>query len=613
MIPQNEIQDFLHHLDEAMIITQLDDSGKERISFMNEAVKEFIDLKTQGSLDGFDFKNYLVKEDLARFSNFFSKLSINHNRQKIQLRILSKEKVFLWIELGIYCQNNEKSNGLLYVLRGIDNEIQSEQLLKQSELKHRLLFTKANDAIFILQNLKIVDCNEKTLEMFESPGYSGISGKQLHQFMPEMQEGGSDSILNFHLLILETLKGKSNFFSWTFTKFSGLQFETEVSLSVFELGSDQFIQVIVRDITARKKAEQEALRAKTAEKANLALQNEIQVRIQAEQKLKSAQQYTKNIIESSLDTIVASDKEGTITDFNNAAQKAFGYSKNEAIGMGVWNLFAEKDQSEAVLKQIISTGFYTGEILCNTRSGIKFVGYLSASLLKNEIGTSVGTVGVVKDISYLKKSEIELKKNVEQKEVLIKEVHHRVKNNLQVINSILKLQSAYISDKKALIAMEECQNRIKSMAFIHESLYQSNDLSKVDFSEYLKTLCNNLLYSYHSNNTKIGLVLDVAAVSLSLDTAISCGLIVNELFSNALKYAFKDQKVGEIKVSLKASKTEHILMVEDNGSGIPVKVDYTNSPSLGFRLVIGLVDQIDGNISLNRTQGTQFIINFKRK
>ena len=85
------------------------------------------------------------------------------------------------------------------------------------------------------------------------------------------------------------------------------------------------------------------------------------------------------------------------------------------------------------------------------------------------------------------------------------------------------------------------------------------------------------------------------------------------MFSNALKYAFKDQKVGEIKVSLKASKTEHILMVEDNGSGIPVKVDYTNSPSLGFRLVIGLVDQIDGNISLNRTQGTQFIINFKRK
>ncbi len=226
---------------------------------------------------------------------------------------------------------------------------------------------------------------------------------------------------------------------------------------------------------------------------------------------------------------------------------------------------------------------------------------------------SLGTVGVVKDISYLKKSEQELKKNVEQKEVLIKEVHHRVKNNLQVINSILKLQSAYIADDKALLAIQECQDRIKSMAFIHESLYQSNDLAKVNFSDYLKTLCNNLLYSYQSSHTKIDLVLDVNEVSLSLDSAISCGLIVNELFSNALKYAFKDKKTGEIKVSLNSEKQGHLLIVQDNGVGIPKKIDYTNSPSLGFQLVIGLVDQIDGKISLNSSAGTQFIINFKRR
>lgn len=613
VFPENQIQEFLHQLDQAILITNMDDHGIETIVFHNEIANEFLEIKQSKLLD-FDIRDFLYPEDINRFNNCFRKISLELKHQKIQLRILDKnpDQVF-WIELGIYCQSIEEKKQYMYVLRRIDAEIQSEQLLRQSELKHRLLFTKANDAIFIIKDLQIVDCNEKTLEMFESPGYSGISGKQLYHFMPEKQEDGSDSILNFHFFIIEALQGKSNFFKWTFSKFSGSQFETEVSLSSFELGEDKLIQVIVRDISAWKKAEQEELRAKLAEKANLALQKEIKVRIQTEEKLKIAQQYTKNIIESSLDTIVAADKEGKITDFNPAAVKAFGYSAKQAVGMGVWTLFAQQEMSEKVLKIILETGYFSGEIECKTKSGECFTGFLSASLLRNKEGSSIGTVGFVKDITYLKKSEQELKKNVEQKEVLIKEVHHRVKNNLQVINSILKLQSSYIKDKQAISAMQECQDRIKSMAFIHESLYQSKDLAKVNFSEYLRNLCNNLLFSYQSKTSKINLNWEVEEVSLSLDTAISCGLIVNELFSNALKYAFKGRKNGEIKVGLKQKGQGHELTISDNGVGIPKNIDYTNSPSLGFHLVIGLVDQIDGNINWVNHDGTQFIVHFNRK
>jgi two-component sensor histidine kinase len=213
----------------------------------------------------------------------------------------------------------------------------------------------------------------------------------------------------------------------------------------------------------------------------------------------------------------------------------------------------------------------------------------------------------------LKRSRDELITSLKEKEVLLREIHHRVKNNMQVVSSLLKLQSSYIKDKQYVEMFKESQNRIKSMALIHEKLYQVKDLARIDFNDYIRNLANGLFRSYRVGNGRISLKVDAEGVSLGVDTAIPCGLIINELVSNSLKYAFTDGREGKIEIILRAiDETEMELIVSDNGVGISEDLDFKNTKSLGLQLVATLVeDQLHGRIELNRAAGTEFRIKFK--
>lgn len=230
----------------------------------------------------------------------------------------------------------------------------------------------------------------------------------------------------------------------------------------------------------------------------------------------------------------------------------------------------------------------------------------------NENGSISEISGMALDITEKKIAETELKNSLKEKEVLLKEVHHRVKNNLQVISSILNLQSAYVQEEKTLSILKESQNRIKSMAFIHESLYQTNDFSEINFSEYVVNLSKNLVHSYLINLNLIELKLDVNKVSLNLDLSIPCGLIINELVSNALKYAFEENEKGYILIKLFLQDGFVNLTVSDNGKGLPKEIDYKNTDSLGLQLVTTLAEQINAEITLSNTKGTTFNIKFKQ-
>jgi two-component sensor histidine kinase len=224
--------------------------------------------------------------------------------------------------------------------------------------------------------------------------------------------------------------------------------------------------------------------------------------------------------------------------------------------------------------------------------------------------TLVGVYGIYRNITDRKKAEEKLKASLKEKEVLLREIHHRVKNNLQVISSLLTLQSNQIKGKKNMEFFKDSQNRVKSMALIHEKLYQSHNLARINFKEYLSTLVNGLFRSYHTRSSNITLKLDVEDVSLEVDSAIPCGLIVNELVSNSLKYAFPDERKGEIRVALRSLNKKNIeLVVSDNGIGIPDDFDVRKAESLGLHLVTILAeDQLDGEIKLSRDHGTEFRI-----
>lgn len=210
-----------------------------------------------------------------------------------------------------------------------------------------------------------------------------------------------------------------------------------------------------------------------------------------------------------------------------------------------------------------------------------------------------------------KKAQEQILESLREKEVLLKEIHHRVKNNLQVIVSLLNLQSGYIKDRQALDMFKECQNRVKSMAIIHEVLYQSKDLARVNFREYVRSLAANLFRAFGVNKANVGLDLRVESVALEIDTAIPCGLIINELVSNALKYAFPDGRHGTVTVDIHADPDgQLILAVADDGVGLPPAIDFRNTQSLGLQLVNMLTDQLAGRIELDNSRGTQFAIAF---
>ncbi len=230
--------------------------------------------------------------------------------------------------------------------------------------------------------------------------------------------------------------------------------------------------------------------------------------------------------------------------------------------------------------------------------------------IKNDKGEVIEVSGLGFDITENKINEEKIRQSLQEKEVLLKEVHHRVKNNMQVISSILNLQSSYVKDTYALNLLKECQNRIKSMAFIHEALYQNKNFESVNFTEYISTISKNLLHSYSVGGEKIRLILTLDNLFLNLDTSIPCGLIINEILSNSLKYAFPDNREGIIFVTLKNNRGKVHIEVGDNGVGIPESLDIKNTQSLGLQLVDTLVEQINGALTLERTKGTKFIIEF---
>jgi len=222
-----------------------------------------------------------------------------------------------------------------------------------------------------------------------------------------------------------------------------------------------------------------------------------------------------------------------------------------------------------------------------------------------------GSLWVYQDITERKRYETELETSLQQKEILLKEIHHRVKNNLLVVSNLLEFQTDYTNDSQVLSVLQESQNRIQSMALIHEKLYRSTGLDQIDFGEYLEALVDNLVESYNLVDTDITIQTDIDSILLNIETANPCGLIVNELVSNAFEHAFPNGRQGTIWLNLSQDQTGEItLIVQDNGIGFPTDLDLTQLDSLGLDLVWTLTQQIKGNLAIEQDQGVCFTLTF---
>ncbi len=262
---------------------------------------------------------------------------------------------------------------------------------------------------------------------------------------------------------------------------------------------------------------------------------------------------------------------------------------------------------------------------------------ITVALVRNAQEEPDYFVLVFDDISERKEAENQLQRSLEEKEILLKEVHHRVKNNLQVISSILNLQSSFSWDQATLDILKESQNRVRTMSFVHESLYRTKNFSSIELADYIKTLTQNLFHSYQIEPGKITLDLDIdESIYLNLDRAIPCGLIINELVSNALKYAFPNDRKGTVRIAMHrcqtatpeqegtvpdgeerqetvSSRPEKLeLLIEDEGVGLPDQIRDGKKETLGLQLVESLCDQLDGSLTIHNKNGTKYLITFEK-
>lgn len=625
------------------------------------------------------------------------------------------------------------------VLHDITARKKAEFSLEQTVVRFRNLLENSPNAIIILTDEKIKYVNQVAVELLGVDDEDAMFDKPFLDFIPSVYK----TVIKTDLVsIREGAEMEYKEIRILTEQGNEVDVGIQSTLTIYE--NRPSIQISLNNISERMQLVQEQMRVRIIEEINTVLKKEIEEHKITQEKLEEQKNYTRNIIESSLDMIIAVDETGNITEFNKASQDLFGYDLNEILGQPMSKLYASKKEYDQVSATLKKAGSYSGEITNISKEERKFTSLLSASLIINDKGAIIGSMGVSRDITEYRanqrraleqKAKLEsifnstenmlmwtmdrdykltsfnnntlnwcqeyigevpelnepiipvierhlddnfyqgqlkafdnvfngkpqqfefavksseagtiwlqaflnpvyvdgkleevsclmydnterkqidrkIRDSLKEKEVLLQEVHHRVKNNLQVISSILNLQSSYVSDPSTLDILQESQNRIKSMSFIHETLYRTTDFSSINFSEYIKSLTYNLIQSYRLQNCTIDFVADIDTIEMSIDQSIPCGLIVNELVSNALKYAYKGRKKGKLIVELKENGNQVGLKISDDGVGLPENFKFEKNDSLGVQLVYSLTEQLDGTIEVNSEKGTSFLITFEKR
>ena len=319
-----------------------------------------------------------------------------------------------------------------------------------------------------------------------------------------------------------------------------------------------------------------------------------------------------NILSSMRDILVVTNPDGTVKLLNERILELLDHREEDVVGRSATHLFAPEEElfRPPGLIELAKLGTISRESALISRAGERIPVLVSVAGFRGRGGELEGFIVTATDIAERIEAEERIKESLQEKEMLLKEIHHRVKNNLQIISSLLNLQSLGLEDVRALDILDESQNRVKSMALIHEKLYQSEDITKVDFEEYIQTLAASLFQSYQtSSNIRLSVVVD--DVRLGIDQAIPCGLIINELVSNSLKHGFSDGRDGEVSVHFGRTGDRLVaLTVKDDGVGLPETVDILTTEPLGLKLVNILVEQLNGEISLAGDPGTEVRIAF---
>lgn len=381
-------------------------------------------------------------------------------------------------------------------------------------------------------------------------------------------------------------------------------------------------------LIALERSEQEIIKARDAlelrveerttqlVEINEKLREEIENRNRAQKELKSSEERYRAVVNIQTELICRFSSDWNLTFVNEAYCRYFGERSEDLIGKPAQRLKHERncdleDRHLILPSQDQPVITYEKKILLD--NGEERWQQWSDQAIFDENGTIVEFQALGRDITELKRAEEQLKASAREKEVMLQEIHHRVKNNLQIMMSLLDLQSQYVHDERFLDVLKDAEHRILSIALVHEQLYQSENFAEIQAQQYVQDLVEDLLYASETLEDRVTLAIDVEDTAFGLATAVPLGLLINELVTNSLKHAFPEERDGEIRILLKAIGEDAFeLRIADNGVGLPPGTDWRSRDSFGLYLVGSLVEQLHGEMQLDTTEGTEFLLRFKR-
>ncbi|WP_440946054.1 PocR ligand-binding domain-containing protein [Methanosarcina sp. T3] len=544
----------------------------------------------------------------------------------IEHRIIADDKV-KWVREKAYLEFDR--GGSLIAGFGITQDIterkRAEEALRLSNIYNRSLIEASLDPLVTIgSDGKITDVNNST-EIATGYSRDELIGTDFSDYFtePEKAKEGYQRVFQEGLVRDYPLEIQHK---------DGYVTPVLYNASVYKDESGKVIGVFAsaRDVTELKKAE------KALKKAHGNLEKLVEERTgQLERAYNSLKESEKSLSEAQRMAHIGNWNWDTLTNRSywsdelyrifGLTPRKFGLPYSEALN---YIHPDDRDYMNNAVKRALNGEPYEIDYRIISADGTERVVHAQGEVIFNEENNPFKMRGTVQDITERKKAEEALEK---MQETHIKEIHHRIKNNLQVISSLLSLEAEKFSDVKMLESFRESQNRVTSMALIHEELYKGKELDTLDFAAYLRKLAADLFDSYNLGNSGISLKLDLERIHLDMDIAIPLGIIVNELVSNSLKHAFSAENVGEIRIGFCKKESfaanddlpgpcpsctgknnlHFILTVADNGKGIPEEIEFPNTDSLGLQLVNLLVEQIDGYIELKRDTGTEFTIWFR--
>ena len=581
---EEKFRSFIDTASDLMLIADKDGN----ITDVNQSMARILGYSKE-ELIGMHIAQLLTKEALEKeFKPNWEKF-VREGKITLETTLLTKDGKAVLGELKAVAVYNSdgKYAGSRAVFHDLTERKQAEAALRESEEYFRALIENASDGILIVNSEGIITYHSPSIEQILGFKPEEMIGTVISEFIhpeesPEVMKAVGQLIRKEVSTQNLELRAQHKDGSWRTV--SG------IAQNLLDNPAVGGVVINYRDITERK---------------------------QAEERLKESEEKWRSLVENAPDGIVVTDVKGTIVQSNTATANMHGYeSAEELLGKSFFEFVAKKEHPRiaeqfAEFKKMREKSLKNLEVTGLRKDGSEFPLLFNILGLSDENGKLVSSISVARDITDRKHAEEEIKAALKEKELLLKELHHRVKNNMQVIYSLLNLQSDYIKDEAALALFKESQNRVRSMALIHDRLYRSKDIANIDFAEYTRKLVDDLSSTYGVDPALITLKTDVDAF-LGIDIGIPCGLIINELVSNSLKHAFPMGRRGEICITLHldTEKGKYTLIVRDNGIGFPEDLDFRNTETLGLQLVCGLVDQLEGTIELDRSRGTAFTVAF---